>query len=309
MLTRFIRLDADLTAFFQRQLEYVKSKTYDKKYPELKARMLIPVSFDGGPAASSIVYQQYDQVGMAKLIASYADDLPRSDVTAREFVTKIKSMANSFGFNIQEIREAKALGVPLQQRKANSAKRAMLMLENKIAFFGDADAGLLGLFNHPNISRTAVPLNAGSTSTLWANKTPDEILKDMNAAGDFVIESTNGVELADTLVLPLKQYNYVKSTARSSNSDKTILQYFNENNGYIKQVEWLNELKGAGTGGTLDAMIAYRKDPDVMELSIPQDFEQLPEEERGLEYITPCHQRIGGVLVYYPMAINFCEGI
>ena len=302
-----VRLDAAETAFFNRELESVKSKTFDVKFPELKARRLFPVSFDAGPGAESIVYQQYDQVGMAKIISSYADDLPRADVVAREFTARVKSFADSYGYNVQEIRSAAKAGKPLQTRKANAAKRAIMQLENRVAFFGDAPTGLQGFLSNPNVTRSTVPNGAGG-SPLWANKTPDEILADLNAAADFVVSSTNGVEIPDTLILPLAQYNAIKGRPRSANSDKTILAYFLENNGYIKTVEWVNELKGAGTAGT-DVMVAYRRDPDVLSLEIPQDFEQFPEQEQGLEYVVPCHERCGGVLVYYPMAINIVEGI
>jgi len=301
------RLDASETVFFQRELEAVKSKTYDVKYPELKCRRLIPVSFDAGAGAESIVYQQYDQVGMAKIISAYGSDLPRADIVGKEFVAKIKSLGCSYGYNIQEIRNANMAGKPLQSRKAAAAKRAILQKENNIAYFGDASTGLVGFLNNPNVTQTVVP-NGVSASPLFADKTPDEILADLNGAANFIVESTNGVEIPDTLLLPLAQYNYIKSTPRSANSDTTILQYFLDNNGYIKTVEWVNELKGVGNGG-VDVMVCYRRDPDVLTLEIPQDFEQFPEQEQGLEYVVPCHQRIGGVLVYYPMAVNIVSGI
>jgi hypothetical protein len=302
-----LHLDAAETAFFNRELESIKSKTYDVKYPELKARRLFPVSFEAGPGAESIVYQQYDQVGMAKIIASYADDLPRADIVGREFTARIKSLGASYGYNVQEIRNARQAGKPLQARKANAAKRAIMQLENRIAYFGDAATGLVGFLSNPNVTRTVAAAGV-STSTTFALKTPDEILSDLNAAANFVVESTNGVEIPDTLLLPLEQFNHINDTPRSAQSDTTILQHFLKNNQYIKTVEWVNELDAAGTGGA-DVMIAYRRDPDALTLEIPQDFEQFPEEARGLEFIVACHQRMGGVLIYYPMSVNIVEGI
>jgi len=38
-------------------------------------------------------------------------------------------------------------------------------------------------------------------------------------------------------------------------------------------------------------------------------FEQLPVQERGLEYVVPCHSRIGGVIIYYPLSQVFKRGI
>ena len=98
------RTDADETSFFLRELEYVKSKTYDIVFPELKARKVIPVSFEAGPGAESITYRQFDQAGVAKIIANYGADLPRADVLGREFTSKIKSLGASYGWTVQEIR-------------------------------------------------------------------------------------------------------------------------------------------------------------------------------------------------------------
>ena len=60
---------------------------------------------------------------------------------------------------------------------------------------------------------------------------------------------------------------------------------------------------------TGEIMIAYRRDPDAFTLEIPQMFEQLPVQERGLEFVVPCHSRIGGVIIYYPLSMAIGEGI
>ena len=76
-------LDADGAVFFQRQLEHIKARSYDVRYAELKARTLFPVSNEGGPGVTTITYRTYDQVGAAKIINAYADDLPRADVAGK----------------------------------------------------------------------------------------------------------------------------------------------------------------------------------------------------------------------------------
>ncbi len=52
-----VNLDSAETAFFARELEYIKSKSYDIEFPPLKAIKLIPVSTEAGPGAESITYQ------------------------------------------------------------------------------------------------------------------------------------------------------------------------------------------------------------------------------------------------------------
>ena len=70
----------------------------------------------------------------------------------------------------------------------------------------------------------AVPNGAGG-SPLWANKTPAEILADVNNAIVGAWSSTPQVELHDTVLLPVAQYGLIASTPRSTTSDTTIITY------------------------------------------------------------------------------------
>lgn len=305
---RSVNLDADQTVFFARELEHVKAKSYDKKYPELKARILFPVSYEAGPGAEAITFYSYDMFGIAKIIGTYANDLPRADVRGQKFTSPVHSVATSYGYTLQDIRAAAMANKPLEQRKANAARRAAEQKLNAVAYNGDATHNLPGLFANPNIPQNAVPNTGSGSSTQWANKTPDQILLDLNNLANNIVATTYDTEHPDTIILPVAQYNYIASTARSQYSDKTILEYFKENNPYIKDVFSLNDLKGAGQGST-DMAVAYRRDPDVVTLEIPQDYEQLPVQEKGLEFLVPCHMRVGGLIIYYPLAFAIAYGI
>lgn len=304
----FINLDADESIFFSKELEAVKTQAYDVLYPEFKARKLIPVSFDAGPGAETIKYEQYDTVGMAKLIANYADDLPRADVKGKEYRVPVKSLGDSYGYNIQEVRASKMAKKPLEQRRANAAKRAMLMKENSIALLGDSATGLLGLLNHPNMPEYTLTADGTGSTKTWSTKTGIQINRDLSGIVSYVMTQTKGVENPDTILLPLAKFNYIANTKMDQGSDTTILQFFLKNNPQIKNIDWLNELAAAGAGGT-DRMIVYTRSSEKLTLEIPQDFEQFPVQEKGLEFIVPCHQRIGGVIMYYPMAACFADGL
>lgn len=307
------RFDSAESAFMLRQLDYIKQQTYDIKYAELKARKLFPVSSEADPGAERIFYRQYDQSGIAKIISNYADDLPDADVSGQEFFAMVKTIGASYKYSVQEMRAAVYGNVPLEQRKANAARRAIAQKENSLAFKGDAATGLIGLFNAPNLTSVTIPATGTGATTQWVNKTPDQILFDMNLVANSIVSTTLGVEEPDTMLLPLAQFNYVASTARSANSDTTILNYFLQNNPYIKAVEWVNELKGAGATGSgsapYDRMYGYRRSPDALTLEIPSDFEQLELQKKNLVFKVPCIERYAGLLVYYPLSIAYGDGI
>lgn len=313
LIQRVVRCDANESMFLLRQLDYIKQQTYDIKYAELKARKLFPVSSEADPGAERIFYRQYDQSGLAKIISNYADDLPDADVSGKEFSAKVKTLGASYKYNQQEMRAAVYGNVPLEQRRANAARRAIAQKENTLAFKGDALTGLVGLFNAPNVTSVTIPATGTGSTTQWVNKTPDQILFDMNLVANTIVSTSLGVEQPDTMLLPLAQFNYTASTARSANSDTTILNYFLQNNPYIKQVEWVNELKGAGVSGSgsapYDRMYAYRRSADALTLEIPSDFEQHEMEKRNLVFKIPCTERYAGLLIYYPLSLAYGDGI
>lgn len=308
MSKQFMHMDADESIFFSKELSQVKAGTYDVKYAALKARQLFPVSKEINPGAEVILYQQYDSVGIAKVISSYADDLPRADIKGKEFTAKVKSLGASYGYSLQEIRAARFAGKPLERRKAEAAKRAIMQKENSIAMLGDSASGLSGFINAANINTVTIPADGTGSSALWTAKDADKILRDMHLVANYSVEVTNGVEAPDTLLLPIEQYNIAATKRIGVDSNMTVLKYFLETSPYIKQVEWVNELKNAGTAGA-EVIMAYRRDPMALTLEIPQDFEQLDVEQRNLEFVVPCHSRTAGILVYYPLSITKGEGI
>jgi hypothetical protein len=297
---KFIKLDANETLFFARELEQIKAKTYDKKYPMLKSRMLIPVSGDVNTGAETITYEQYDMVGMAKIVESYAKDFPRADVVKAQFTSKVKSLGDSYGYSVQDVRAAIFANVPLVDKKASAARKMIAIKEDQILAFGDTAAGLPGFLTNANIPAYVLPNDGTGASRKFINKTEDQILRDLNGMVNSVVSLTNGVEYVDTILLPDAVFGDL-NTRRIANTSISILEYFLAKNSAIKSIEPWYKLKGAGAGGT-DKIFMYRRDPEVVEAQIPQEFEQFPPQEEGMEFVVNCHSRTGGTLWYYPLA-------
>jgi hypothetical protein len=307
-LKRFDNLDSVQNAFFERQLEVVKAKTYDTKYPALRAREFIPVATDVDPDAQTVTYRGYTAVALAKILASYADDLPRVDVYGAEKSVQVKGLGDAYGYGLDEIRAAAKTGVALEAKKASAARLGIETTMDRILATGDAATGLLGLLNQASALGFTVP-NGATGSALWADKTPEEILADMIGICEYVVTQTNQVEQPNTLLLPRVQFVKVSTTPMfaQGGSNVTILEFFKKNYPGVMVDQWL-KLAAAGANST-DRMTAYTRDPDHLEAICPRDFEQLPVQERGLEFIVPCHARCGGVIVYYPLSMAYGDGV
>lgn len=299
-------LDANESAFFSRQLEYIKARIYETKWPALKATTLIPVSTEAGPGAESITFRTFTSVGMAAIISNYADDLPRADVYGEEDTVKVKGLGQSYGYNVQEIRNANTANLNLTTRKANSARRGIEQRINQIAWTGNAKAGLYGLLSFPNTSK-----NAATTGT-WSTATADQILGDMFDAYDFIVNGTKGVEAPNQVLIPYEQYGIITRKRIGTDTSVTVKEFFEKARPgvMIESVADLKDVTNPRTGsGTTDVMVQYDRNPNAITLEIPQPFEQFPAQERNLEQVVPCHARIGGVIVYYPLSVNIVDGI
>lgn len=302
-----IKLDAAESAFLDQQLEQVRSSTYDVKYPNLKAREYLPVDNSLDPGTETVVYYQFDSVGSAKMIASYADDLPRADVFANRFTSNVKSLGNSFGYSVQEIRAARKAGLDLDARKAQAARRAMEEKLDELARSGDAASGLQGFFDISGALTYTVPADGTGGSDDWSSKDADLVIRDLNGMVNYIVSQTKEVEAPDTLLLPLTAYQEIATRRMGDGSDQTILNFFLATNPYVRTVSPWWRLETAGTGGIRKA-IAYRRDPEALQLLVPQEFEMFAPETRGLEMLTACHMRCGGVVAYYPLSICYAEG-
>ncbi len=301
-------MDAGDGVFFERELEHIKAKSYDKKYADLKFREVFPISHDAPEGSTSITVRSYDKVGVAKIINGYATDLPRVDIAGKEYSVLVKQTGASYGYTTKEIRSSRLTGKSLEQRRANTVNRANEELLNKIAYNGDADNGLFGLFTVGGIPTTTVATKAAGGTKWINNATPEEILFDMNNAVAVQVETTKMKEAPTRGLMPVAQYQYIASKARSANSDTTILEYFLQNNQYVKEVMPLNELNGAGTAG-VDVFVIYNPDPDNLVFEMPMEFRHNPPQLRGLSWDIPCESETGGLNVYYPLSIAIWEGI
>jgi hypothetical protein len=303
-----MRLDSGESVFFAREVEHIKIQTYDAKPRELKGLTLIPISTDASPGARLITYRRYASVGFAKIISDYAHDFPRVDIYGEEESIRVYSIGDSYGYNIMEIREAAMTpGKNLELRRATAARRAHDEKLNDLSLNGDAEHNINGLICYPGITEATLPADGTGGSTKWSDKTEDQILRDINLLTDAILLPTYGREVPDTMLLPMAAYNYL-ANKRLGDNQTTLLKYIMDNNPVIKRIEWLNELAGAGEGG-LDRVILGKFDLDHIDLEIPQMFEQFDPIQQGMEWTIPCHSRCAGVIIYYPMAFCFADGV
>ncbi len=306
-LSQNVFTDVNTSIFFLRELEYIQRQTRDTKQKKLKGMMLIPVSTEAPEWSEYITYRRLTRVGLAKVITDYAHDFPRADVYREEFTIKVKGLGSSYGYSKNEILQARQTGVPLDRERATSCRRAIDEFQDDIIWNGETTYGIQGFISYPGITSYTVPNGVAGTAD-WASKVPDEILADMNGIVTSIISTTNGIEAPDTMLIPIDQWRLIATTRLSDSDSETILSFFLKTNGVIKTVDWSVELNAAGAGGT-DRFMVYPKTPDVVRVEIPKMYREEPPQQKGMEFEVVAEQRTAGILVYYPLAIAYGDGI
>lgn len=303
-----IRLDANETMFFLRQLEQVEAELYEYDEKMLTYRTHIPVDNTINPGASEATYRMVEKVGTAKVgKGAYAGDLPRADAKSSEFTQKIRGITISFGWNVDEIRAAAYANVPLSRIKSEAASRAVHEQMNAIAWNGKTDEGLLGfLSSEQQINALGVAKDWSSTAT------PDEILQDLKTGIGTIMTQSKKTRKPNAWLLPVDQYLRLGMIPRASGSDVTIIEFILKHKSVfgIETIDSLpDELDLAFTSGTEDGCILYEKNPKVIQQRIPLEILIHPVQIKGFEFIFPVEAKHGGTVIRYPLACLFMTGI
>lgn len=295
------RLD-DAGLFLDRQLEHIRPQVFEVEYADIKYPTILPVTAEAGPGSQTFTYRIMDATGDFKLISDAADDLPRADVSQTEKSINIRSFGGSFGYTVQELRAAQMANISLEQRRASAVRRAYEEKVESVAMFGEGSVSLAGFFNNSTVD--VISANKWfSTSGITAA----EMLEILNQGVSAIISGSNMKEQPDTILMPYEDYNTVSITRNSDSSDVTVLEYFLRTNPFIRNVEPINQLAAANSSLAKNRLVVYKRDPQKVQLHIPQPLELFPPQQRGLEFIVPAHARVGGVALYYPKSVKYVQ--
>ncbi len=297
-----LRADAGEAGMLELQLEQMRARVYEVQYTELKARKFLPVATDIDTGAETFSYEQTDEVGEAKIITNYSDDLPSASSKTEKITHHIVSLGDSFEYSIQDLRRAAFSGVPLDARKAKAARNAYERGLDNLAAVGSAAHNIGGF-----VAATGVEISA-AIGAVWSGLTGTQVLADLNKLVNDFITNNKETIMPDTLLLPTSQYLKMTQTQMDTANSRTVMEAFKASNPSVNMVEPWNVFDAAGDSGK-DRAVLYRRDPEIVELVIPQEFEVFAPEPRNLAFVVNCHGRTAGTCIYRPLGIRYMDGI
>ena len=216
-------------------------------------------------------------------------------------------------WTIPELESAAQLGRPVDTQKYDAMTLKWNMDIDEQVYIGDSTLpSCYGLCNLASVTPTNAPNGAGG-SPLWINKTPAEILKDVNTVLNAAWAASGYAVAPSDLRIPPAQFGYLASQTVSTAGNVSILEYLKQNcisntvNGQPLNIQPLKWLTGRGAGST-DRMLAYSKDPKYVRFPLVP-MQRTPIEYRSLYQITTYFGRIGQVEARYAETLGYMDGI
>lgn len=285
--------------FVVSQRSHIEAEVLKKPYPAIRYAELIPVDTQANPFALSVTHFTQDAVGRAKFVNGKGDDVPLVNVKGNKFEQTVNTAGVGYSFSLEEIGAAQMMGQNLSSDGADAARMAYEQFVDEVAFAGDATLGVEGFYAMTGVTSAA----AGAT---FAASTPDAILGIINTALNAIYSGSMGVEMADTIILPMAEYGRLAST-RLGDTNVTILEFIKTANVYTTQTG--QPLTIVGDRRLTTKMVVYRRDPQVLKLHMPMPLRFIPPQFENFEIKVLGMFRFAPVNIRRPGAVRYVTGV
>ncbi len=284
------------------------------EYPSWDYARLMFVNTDGDMWDRGTVFYSGDIAGKARWLAGAGRDMPYADISTTQHLQANHFAGIGYSWFLQELQQAAKAGRNLTSDKADAAREVAESFVYGIAMRGDAEKGLTGLVNNPDVPAADVPADGTGGLTTFASKDADLILRDVNAVLNAPFNATMETKRADTLVLPTTRLQSLAET-RIGDTTMTVLAFLKANNSYTLEtgqalsIIGTRELEAAGDGGTA-RMMAYANNRTVVQMHLPGPHEFLPPFQiSSMEWEVAGIMNVGGVEFRRPKGAAYRDGI
>ncbi|WP_276855482.1 DUF2184 domain-containing protein [Enterocloster lavalensis] len=177
--------------------------------------------------------------------------------------------------------------------------------------------GSTGLINNPNVVTANAAGSGAGSSTKFKDKTPDQILQDINDAilAVWAEAEYDRDAVPNHIIMPYEQINYLATTKVTELAEKTILQFLLDNNVaktngsdlYIGGCSWC---KGAGAGRA-DRMVVYLNKERYLAMDelAPLSRAMTQPNAENVCYDTAFMANISEAQMYYENIMRYVDGI
>lgn len=238
--------------------------------------------------------------------------IPGVSVNGQMITKPLRLLAREISYTSVELDRSQLTGQPIDVQKLNALNTLYQMNTDQMVYVGSTDVSATGLLNSAQVVSGTVATGI-SGSTLWSQKTADEILADVNTLLQQSWQAAAYAVCPNKLLLPPAQFSYISSQKVSSAGNVSILKFLKENsialttNGAELDIQPVKWLAGAGVGPS-DRMVAYTNDEQYVR------FPMVPVRRetayyQGLRFTAPYLWAFGEMEIVYPETIRYADGI
>jgi hypothetical protein len=299
------------------QTNNIEAEVYNIRYPEFDYRSLVPVITEGFAWATGTTFFTQDVVGSTAWIGNEANDFPYADLLRGTGEASFYMRGSAYRWSLPELNLANKLGIPLTSEKAAAVRMFVERFLFDLALAGNTDKAIKGLINQSGVTAGDVPADGTGSVTWWADKTVDQILRDINTGIMAARAATNTIYTPNTLLVPEGVFTDLATRRISSGGDgtMTILDFLREKNAYTAMtrqpftVRPLLELSTADPGGDGRAVL-YRNERNVVRFHLPLPFQFLPVfAKNAMQWEQWGICRTGGIEVRTPKGMIYLDGV
>lgn len=285
-------------SFVTSQASHIEREVLAMPYPEIRYAEMVPVDTSANPFAASVTFFTQDQVGRAKLMNGKGDDVPLANLMKTKFEQGILDAGIGYEFSLTEIGQAAMMGQSLTTDGAAAARLAYEQLVDEVTLNGAE--GIEGLYATTGITSTA------AAATFVAG-TAAQALTAINTALTAIMTDTNGIDMADTVVLPLSAYGVIASKQIDVTNSMTILEFIQKSNVYTARTG--RPLTIIADHRLTTKMVVYKRDPMVLKLHMPMPLRFLPPQMVNLSVRVPAMFRFAPLSIRRPKAVRYVTGV
>ena len=307
-------------AFLEKELEKVDAKLLEPLDATLWPRDM-PVKTGGGfienVAAIDVSYASTGgENGEGALMFDNANDIPVIQADCGKTIWRVFNWGQAWTLSFLQKEKFKKTARNAEEVLNKGIHKYFDHFCDQNVYKGFSKVSSTGLINNPNVTRvTADPHTSGGSDTTWDDKTPDEILADINRVLTSVWAANEMAEnaLPNHILIPTEQFGSLVTRKVGTTGDKSILTYIKENNITTQQGKDLviapcKYCKGAGTSSS-DRLVAYINNQDMIEYEMTAPLQRVNTQQIDMSFKTYFAAQISEVKFKYPTTVYYMDGI
>jgi hypothetical protein len=244
-------------------------------------------------------------------LSGNTNSIPQVSVNGERITLPLRLLGHEISYSSVELERSQLLGQSIDTQKFNALQTIYQMGTDQMIYIGDDGVGAKGMLNSDLVTATSAEDFGGAVA--WNDKTPDQILSDVNVMLETAWAASGYAVCPDSLLLPPAQFAYISSQKVSTAGSVSILTFLEDNaislrvNGAklsVRPVKWLD---GRGVGSTNRAVVYSNNQERLRFPMVPIRRETAY--YQGINFNAPYIWALGEVEIIYPETMLYTDGI